>query len=619
MPVTAYLYDAFPGDLAAPLPSPRNCNPGPGQLAIIQPTSGLSVVAGRLRQSAGPTAVNYLSEVTQRARVIGLAAFARLYDAANNALYDTIFGWGSQSGISVSGGALWRFSGNNLVTVEEGGSGPGGQYAVFGYVHSDVEIAVVCRSNGAFWLIKGGPYPDWRLAWVGANSTQGIGGFAIRMGGGTTNVLQEFDEFRDVLLPAPWNTDYGIAVQRIAGTPPQGVLFSHAADAIIEWIQTALPSAAGNPPTTIVQFRRQDAGNCWQAEISPAGDLALVQVLAGVRAVKASAAAKVQPGDRLIAICDGNNLSLVTQRNTSPPVNGASLSATSGGEFATQTTGMIAALGGGAISNLASWPRNVAPFVPNLTPSNTVVINSGVTGEHRYALARERRSQQFWNGGALEDFVQVNWPSYAVPAPELATSAIYILTIPGMPAGTYDLLGRKNAGGPPAPADQMDPQFTSRAVRWDGFSMQDTAAPGDAMQIDPTTLLELIPPETAQIDAALSATHGAGAWDGQGTVYGTSGTLTVTVTEQDPQGQPIPQVEVWISQDAAGLQRTQSDMTDAMGQAHFRLDPQDAWLWRSKAGWNWSPNPMPVTIGTDGTVLHRVLRAAGPGGVRHAR
>jgi hypothetical protein len=69
------------------------------------------------------------------------------------------------------------------------------------------------------------------------------------------------------------------------------------------------------------------------------------------------------------------------------------------------------------------------------------------------------------------------------------------------------------------------------------------------------------------------------------------------ITELDEAGAPIPGVEVWISRDETGVNRTQSESTDDLGQARFRLDPQDAFLWREQPGRSWDPNPLAITIG----------------------
>ena len=152
--------------------------------------------------------------------------------------------------------------------------------------------------------------------------------------------------------------------------------------------------------------------------------------------------------------------------------------------------------------------------------------------------------------GAFVPIVLANFPQYALPMADAAGVGEYTATLAAaawIPAAIYYVTVRKRAGASATGSDQI-------------------VGSGD-------------------IDERAS-----------GEIFGSSGSLTVTVTEVDASANPIPGVQVWISQDAGGVQRTDGRFTDDFGQAQFSLDPQNAYLWREKPGLTWSPNPLPITI-----------------------
>lgn len=92
----------------------------------------------------------------------------------------------------------------------------------------------------------------------------------------------------------------------------------------------------------------------------------------------------------------------------------------------------------------------------------------------------------------------------------------------------------------------------------------------------------------AEIDALLSATHGAGAWGGATAGAGAipyTYTLTSTV-----EGGPIIGAQVWATTDVAGNEIVASGVTNSFGVVTFYLDAGTYYVWRQKAGWNFT-NP----------------------------
>jgi hypothetical protein len=57
-----------------------------------------------------------------------------------------------------------------------------------------------------------------------------------------------------------------------------------------------------------------------------------------------------------------------------------------------------------------------------------------------------------------------------------------------------------------------------------------------------------------------------------------------------PPFDPIPDADVWVTTDIAGLNVIASGKTDAFGVVTFFLDPGTIYVWRQKSGWDFT-NP----------------------------
>jgi len=71
-------------------------------------------------------------------------------------------------------------------------------------------------------------------------------------------------------------------------------------------------------------------------------------------------------------------------------------------------------------------------------------------------------------------------------------------------------------------------------------------------------------------------------------------TWTYTLTDADT-GAPIDGAEIWVTSDSAGLYVTASGTTDDDGVATFYLDAGTVYVWRKKAGYNFT-NPDEETV-----------------------
>jgi hypothetical protein len=97
----------------------------------------------------------------------------------------------------------------------------------------------------------------------------------------------------------------------------------------------------------------------------------------------------------------------------------------------------------------------------------------------------------------------------------------------------------------------------------------------------------------AEIDAELSAAHGAGPW---GPAVG-PGAIQVPITVEDTAGNPLPNVLVWITSDVAGADTVAGPLTTgATGQVIFMLAAGTWYVWRQAAGLVFATNPQAITV-----------------------
>lgn len=88
------------------------------------------------------------------------------------------------------------------------------------------------------------------------------------------------------------------------------------------------------------------------------------------------------------------------------------------------------------------------------------------TGHTLYAVIADRAAGTVWNGAALEAYADGNWATYDVALAEQGTSGRFVLTMPSLAAGRYDIDVRRQVGTTPALADIQ--VATVDGVDWDG-------------------------------------------------------------------------------------------------------------------------------------------------------
>lgn len=334
---TYTLLDQFITNEAAPMASPRTCEPGPGMLNIVDTGNNLSIAANRL--TAAPGVGNgdpgiYIPATLSRAAGRSLFATVQLSGAGN-----AWWGWSLATSIALGEGTLFFRSTANIYHAST-------TTQLMPYANSvDYKIGSILRSNGDFLVIKGGAFTEWTLLWVayGFTTANLYAGF----GGASVGANRLTDNLRIVDLPVPFDTDYGISTQRLAGARSAGDTFTHEANCLIEFTETTRPTGG----QTEVFIRQQDASNYWQVTVDSAGNLDLDEVVAGVPTQRGTAAGVIANGDRIVVIADGTTFR-VYEANTLRITYAAAVN------FATETDGKLNDEGtAGSVSDIVAYPR----------------------------------------------------------------------------------------------------------------------------------------------------------------------------------------------------------------------------------------------------------------------
>lgn len=354
--VTPLLKAEFGTDVAAPMgASPVTYNADVGTLRLQQQdgTAEYRIVSGVLETTAASTSTVVVTAspngATGYTRTPGLTFKHRTLSnpigAGPNETISPACGWATTANltaaVTLSGAYFWTVL-PHFALMDRNGSPFHGLDANAASTY--YTFAHVLRSAGSFVVIGD------RLAAILAGGSETPTFPVVGQTSANRNPSKS-DYMRIAQLAGPWASDYGIATTRLAGARAAADAFTHEANALwLEFMLTTLPSSG----SITIDFRKQDANNYWQLEVTSAAAFNLNEVVAGTPTTRATIASNAN-GDRLMCVMDGANARVMRTRA------GAGNSATvyaSVSTFTTQTTGVISSLGtGGAISDLITWPR----------------------------------------------------------------------------------------------------------------------------------------------------------------------------------------------------------------------------------------------------------------------
>lgn len=285
------LRDDFLTDEAAPLASPRTCEPGPGTLTITDNGNLLSIAAGTLKYANASPAIGAIGvQAGALARLPGRVIQARITAPTTAPTFPVWLGWWRNTNLSYLSGAnvahgfyvessTWRIVNNaTILNLQRAFS-----------VNVTYDLTIVLRTTGSHYLVKGGIFTDWTLLWTSAEDNTASLHPTLAPASGGQNSFASYDFIHARDLPAPFDTDYGIATFNVA-TPVSGTSYTATADAI-----TDLTITAPNPLAESAGFRYRyaDDNNCWNAYLNSAGSARLDSVSAGVATNRISVASVI--------------------------------------------------------------------------------------------------------------------------------------------------------------------------------------------------------------------------------------------------------------------------------------------------------------------------------------
>jgi hypothetical protein len=326
------LRDEFTSDESAPLASPRTAEPGPGTLTIGDSGTNVSVSSGKINLSGNNT---YTSNYAHGAGVARVAGRTVRIVAEQSGSCIAYLGW-----IDRLPTDRFYYAGRFLFGGLDFSHGNGGSAGTGVTIANNTQYAVstILRAVGYF-LLNGNT-----LLWVGnAGNEATLYPIANMYSSGQTIRV---DSMRVVDLPAPFDSDFGLATQRTA-SPSAGATATAEANALVEFTWTA---ATGE--TLELDVRRTDDDNRWILRCSQAGStIKLIERNAGVETERASAAQTWTNGTayRIVAIVDGNVIRTFVANVAKNTYSSAS--------FNNTATGVKVSHAG---TDLVCWPRTLS-------------------------------------------------------------------------------------------------------------------------------------------------------------------------------------------------------------------------------------------------------------------
>jgi hypothetical protein len=346
-PTSVLLDDQFLTDVVAPVGRLKS-SPGPGLMKVVDTENKISVSGGKLVFSGGKAVPAYTDpgiEYESVPRQSGLFLTARVNFPALSS--EALLGFKRSASFDnwLDGG--FKFAGNSVRFMEDGAVGQNSISIATVLANVDYQVGVALSNRGTFYLIKGGEISDWTLLW------SSVGGFLPSpLYPQIFTYARSFscDYIRTTILPAPWNSDYGLATQQLAGARNQGDTFTHEADALIEFTVDALPTSG----YSIIRFRLQDASNTWSVFIDANGGVGMEEVVNGVATGRGSAAGAVANGQRVILVTEGETIKVYANGSLAITYYSAT-------NFKSSSSGFVYRVGaGGGISNIIAWPRKLS-------------------------------------------------------------------------------------------------------------------------------------------------------------------------------------------------------------------------------------------------------------------
>lgn len=348
------LKDVFTTDDAAPITTPRTCEPGPGTLTITDTNNTLSIASSQLSAAIGANG-------TYDWRVIG-SAIARATGLALGIDYKPTGGTpvsnvgfcnnaaGNNEGYFI--GLAWRSNSANLqMPYSLSSVGLSGLTT-----NNNVRLVVALTATRSYLIAK-------TLSYAGGLNFTEYSILFVPRHGAPANVypilversnieITTMDNLAVAQLPAPFTSEFGLATGYSA-SPSSGATLTHTADGLAEITWTAATSA-----TLELNIRQTDADNRWIIRCTQADStIKIIERNAGVETERGSAAQTWTNGTAYSIQVQfyGNNIyTFVASGGLWEYYVKASYTSAS---FQNTATGASLTATAGALANFATYPR----------------------------------------------------------------------------------------------------------------------------------------------------------------------------------------------------------------------------------------------------------------------
>lgn len=273
--LTWLIRDDFTTDEAAPIVSPRTCEPGPGTLTMVQADGQFSISGGALNFPAqvSPQWLDQGFYSGAQARVAGKALLVTL----NISIPIFIIGWNRSAQVSFNeASTLYIPSLTDVRYRELGIDNP-----IFGSLtlsaNVDYKIASILRTTGTWLCIKGGAFTNWTLMWV-AIWDNSVTVYPFFINYSAVGLMRNIGVRQ---LPAPFDADYGLTTLHIA-SPIDATEYTGNADGITDMTITAPGVLDGLATTRCGFYYRADSDltPAWHCYVDGAGAFRLDSIAA---------------------------------------------------------------------------------------------------------------------------------------------------------------------------------------------------------------------------------------------------------------------------------------------------------------------------------------------------
>lgn len=346
--LTWLLYDKFIVPDTAPITSPRTCEPGPGELTVVDTGNNADVVGGELvytgvAGNGDPRVSGDLSAtITSRANGVGYASFAE-YSIKGAA--DKVYHGLNSADTTIPTDQVFLQTGTALSIIDKNNTIALGTVFTLEQLSKCVGIT---RPAGAFFIVDGS------LRWVGVEGN-GIED-TILFNARTSAAETKCTTLDARSLPAngytAFETEFGPATNAIA-SPSSGETTTSEADS---WNEFTWTVAAAETLEWLI--RRTDDTHAWIVRGDQAGSTIKIIEINGGETERASAAQTWTDTTayRVIVIADNEDIYTFVDTTAKNSYGSAAYNKT--------VTGVkISGFAAGA--DLVCWPRNMVPLLPS--------------------------------------------------------------------------------------------------------------------------------------------------------------------------------------------------------------------------------------------------------------